>query len=717
MARYRASRPKSKAEAERIQLEQLKSWRDQELARQASNRYQMAIDEDFYDGIQWTVEDARELMARGQSPVVYNETKPTIDWLIGTERRTRIDHKIVPTQRGEQALKDAINKTKLVKYLTEVNRTVYNRSRAFEDQVKAGVGWIDVGISDQAGEEPIRDSYESWKNVLYDSLGQDRDINRDARYLFRMKWVDIDIAQAYFPDKADALERAAESNPGNRGFEWWFGRRLSELDPDEGTVLQSRWQHYDASAWLYNPRDRVQIFECWWKRPEVIEYSLGPGHQDRRVKMAMYVTIFTDDAVLWEGPSPYRHGKFPLIPLWCFRRSRDGAPYGVVRNIRGPQESLNKRMSKSLFVMSSNQLVLESSAIDESVMGEDEIRQEAAAPDGMIVLADGGLEKFKLERQNEVAVGHLQLADRDKVAIRESSGVSSESLARDTNVTSGVAMRAKHEQGSLLNLPIFDNLRMARQIEGEIKVSLIEQFYTEEKVFRLTGERSTDDWVEINVRDEVTGDVLNDVTAFKAKFVVDEQDFREDIQRAMFESLMELLNQIATVNPQFAMNVMDLVIEYSDVPGRETIVKRIRELTGQTDPNEMPNPEVEAKKVKDAAMQEAAKELELRQLEAKVKEIEGRVEKASAEKLLRLTEAMFSALQAAGIVAQVPGTTPIADEILRSAGFIDQGGQDPNIPAPAAPMAMPALPSEAQQADGVRQGIQTPSMQDGLPPA
>ncbi|MFN8760258.1 MAG: hypothetical protein ACK5XA_15795 [Tagaea sp.] len=713
MARYRTS----KAKEAQAQLEQLKSWRDQELARQASNRYQMALDEDFYDGMQWTVEDARELLARGQSPVVYNETKPTIDWLIGTERRTRIDHKVVPTQRGEPALKDAINKTKLLKYLTEVNRTVYNRSRSFEDQVKAGVGWIETGISDDAEDEPIFDRHESWRNVLYDSLGEDRDINRDSRYLFRMKWVDVDVAQAYFPEKRDEIERAAESNPGNRGFEWWFGRRLSELDPDEGSgVVQSRWQHYDAAAWLYNPRDRIQIYECWWRKPVAEDVMIGPGVKSRRVRMQMHATLFTDGDTLWDGPSPYRHNKFPLIPMWCFRRARDGAPYGVVRNIRGPQESLNKRMSKSLFVMSSNQLIIESTAIDPSVMDEDEIRQEAAAPDGMIVLADGGTEKFKLERQNDVAQGHLALADRDKVAIREGSGVSSESLARDTNVTSGVAMKRKHEQGSLLNLQIFDNLRMARQIEGEIKLALIEQFYTEEKVFRLTGERNIQDWVEINTVDEVTGLRLNDVTAFKAKFIVDEQDFREDIQRAMFESLMELLNQIATVNPQFAMNVMDLVIEYSDVPGRETIVKRIRELTGQTDPNEMPDPAVEMKKQKDAALQDKAKELELRQLEVKVAEVEARIQKTGAEKLLRMTEAMFSALQAAGIVAQVPGTTPIADEILRSSGFQDQGGQDPDIPAPAAPMAMPALPNDTQPNAGPQAGIQTPSLTDGPPP-
>ena len=39
---------------------------EDELDRQAQNRIDMAIDEDFYDNIQWREEDARELKERGQ---------------------------------------------------------------------------------------------------------------------------------------------------------------------------------------------------------------------------------------------------------------------------------------------------------------------------------------------------------------------------------------------------------------------------------------------------------------------------------------------------------------------------------------------------------------------------------------------------------------------------------------------------------------------------
>lgn len=680
-----------KADEDRTLLTQLKGWRDQELSRQSANRYQMALDEDYYDSIQYTPDEAAELLKRGQPPVVYNEVKPTVDWLVGTERRTRTDFKVAPTQKSDEALEDAQNKTKVLKYLSEVNRTPFTRSQSFKDSIRAGVGWIEVGVRADPEDEPIYDRHESWRNMLYDSLGSSLDLNQDSRYLFRMKWLDLDIAQAYFPDKAAEVEQSAEGNPGNRGFDWWYGRRLSEIDPADGDfTLQSRWMYYDASAWLHNPRDRVQVFEAWYLRPTIESTRIGSASHDV-TRMRMHCAIFTDTHMLWSGVSPYRHNRFPFIPVWCYRRARDNAPYGVIRSLRGPQDSLNKRMSKSVFVMSTNQVVMEKAAIEPSVMDEQEIREEASAPDGMIILASGGMEKFEIRRENDVAQAHMQLAERDRASIRQIGGVTSESLGRDTNLVSGVALQAKHDQGSLLTAEPLDNLRLARQQEGELKIALIEQYMTEPKVIRLTGERGKHDFLEINAIDETTGQRVNDVTAFKAQFIIDEQDFREDLRRAMFEQLMEMLGRIAQVDPLFARNTLDLVMEYGDMPGRAAFVKRVRDITGQPDPDAPPDPAAEQERL--AQKQKAAQmdDLALEKLAAEVAELKARAGKGENEKILKMVEAMFNAMQAANIVATNPAVTPVADALLAGAGYQDAGGQDPNIPAPAPP----ALPANA----------------------
>ena len=51
----------------------------------------MAIDHDYYDHLQWREEDAQLLMDRGQAPLVFNESRQTIDWVSGMQKRMRMD--------------------------------------------------------------------------------------------------------------------------------------------------------------------------------------------------------------------------------------------------------------------------------------------------------------------------------------------------------------------------------------------------------------------------------------------------------------------------------------------------------------------------------------------------------------------------------------------------------------------------------------------------
>ncbi len=61
----------------------------------------MALDQDFYDNLQWDPEDAATLRDRGQMPLVYNEVAPMVDWVIGTERRTRVDSNRDTSRSGQ----------------------------------------------------------------------------------------------------------------------------------------------------------------------------------------------------------------------------------------------------------------------------------------------------------------------------------------------------------------------------------------------------------------------------------------------------------------------------------------------------------------------------------------------------------------------------------------------------------------------------------------
>lgn len=74
-----------------------------------------------------------------------------------------------------------------------------------------------------------------------------------------------------------------------------------------------------------------------------------------------------------------------------------------------------------------------------------------------------------------------------------------------------------------------------------------------------------------------------------------------------------------------------------------------------------------------------------KKLEAKKPQelVDAEVEKKKAETVKIYTEAAFGAMQAGEVVAQTPSVAQIADVVMSSAGFVPQGGKDPNIPTPS----------------------------------
>jgi len=666
--------------AEEMKLHaKLMTWFQQEMRRQSVNRYQMALDEDYYDSEQWTAQEKAVLRARGQAPVVYNETKSTIDWLIGTERRTRTDFTVHAREESKEAEEDAKVKSKLLKYLNDVNNTVFERSSVADDVFKAGLGWLEVGISSDPEDEPIYQRFQSWRGMLYDSLGERRDL-QDSRYMFRFRMVDLDFAIAYFPDKETELRASAVSNDSQSYLEWWNG---SLEDIGTGTPMPGKYTMYDSDAWANNLRERVLLIECWYAEATKEKVGIGASVVDV-VRRKIRISIITERHVITDQASPYLHNRFPFIPFWCYRRKRDGAPYGVARAIRGPQDALNKRMSKVQHILSQSQIIAENDAFDDEIMTADEAREEYSAPDGMVLLARGGLAKVKTDRQNDVAESHVRLMDTDTAIIRNAAGVTNENLGRDTNAQSGVAVQKKVDQGSVLTAEIFDNMLLARQLEGEITLSLIEQYYNQPKEFSITGERQKREYVQINTPDPVTGEILNDITARRANFIIGEQNWKQTLQQAAAESMMELLQQLAPTSPEIVTSLLDVAIELFDLPNKTLVLQRIRAVTGMTDPNETPTPEEDARRQENQRKKDEAEQLEKDRQVAEIDNLRAKTDDINASRVKKGVESSYAAMQAGQVIATMPAVAPIADEVMKGAGYQDPSpaGADPNFPVP-----------------------------------
>jgi len=629
-----------------------------EMERQRTNRLEMATDERFADGDQWT-----ELEAE------------------------------------------------LMKYLADVNRSEFAWSQAFEDAVCAGVGWIESGVQGDEQGEPIYTRRENWRNMLHDSAAQEYDIE-DGRYIFRFKYTDVDTAVSHFEDAREVIETAAEATIDIAS--------LTMDDPSEAHENYLTGQYEGSRQIEFINRNRVRMVEGWLKLPvkekrisggdfrgeiydpysqgHLADINEGRAQVVERVTQRVFVVIFTSQGIVWHSPSPYRHNRYPFTPIWCYRNKETLLPYGIVRNMRDLQRDVNKRHAHALFLLVHKRVIMDQNAIEDI----DNLEQEINRPNAIIEKRPGY--EFKVESDRDIGAAHMELMSRSIQFIQHTTGVTDESLGRETNAKSGKAIIARQEQGALATAPLFDNLRLSRQIAGEKELSLIEQFMTEEKQFRITNKRGTPQYVTIN-----DGLPQNDIVRHKADFIISESAWQATLRRADSLELTEFFKMVGPAAPQVVLATLDLVVESMDVPNGEEIVTRIRQITGMEDPDTDPDdPEAMARqeqKMKEAKLQEDMVLAQLRKAQADADDKSASADKkrADIEKLFaglpgdKITQKNM-ALELAMQLINLAAAAPVADEILAESGYVPPPAAEPSVMPQGAdippPEALP-VPEEA----------------------
>lgn len=676
-----------------------------EIDRHAENRTEMELDGRYYDHDPWTEEEKRILAERGQMASSFNVVATTINWLIGTERRGRMDYKVLPRQkRGQPA---AERKSELLKYLGDVNRSEFAWSRAFADAMKVGVGWVESGWQAPDMGTVVFDRYESWRNILWDSYSQEDDLS-DARYIFRTRWADLDDALMLFPHRAELLNRSINA-PFRTGMLRSFG-----IDAYGDSMMDSVESNAHWAVGLNQAagRQRLRLIECWFRKPAQVLVMQGgdfsgelfdkysPGHLSevdsgrasiiRRNKQRVFVAVMTPTGLLSLQASPYRHNRLPFTPVWCYRKGKDGQPYGMIRGLRTIQDHINKAASKAIYILSTNKVVMDQGAVPDI----EAFREEVARPDAIIEKVPG--KELVLNMERDLSQAHMQIMGQMIQLVQTVSGVTDDNVGRQTNAHSGKAIELRQNQGALATAEPFDNLMNARRQHGDKMLSLAEQFIPEEMEFRITTQRGGAQFVKINDTDET------DITATRADFVISEQNWNPTLRMAKADMLAQLIQQLAPTFPQIGPMIIDLVTELMDLPNGEEITKRIRQVTGMKDPDEDPNRPLTPEEQELANAKKAEAEMAARQQAAAIGKLEAdaALSKAKADQTMEAAvtarlAAMEKALTNIIAMVQVPQLVPQADALLAAATQptgtpqMDPGAMPPQPPMPPPGAQMP----------------------------
>lgn len=466
----------------------------------------------FYDGNQLSATERNELMEMGQVPVIVNLIKTRIDNITGQEIKTRTKFRYRSRSGKANEVKTANALSDLSYYQSDNERSMAKLSDVGLNARVIGIGWHEFEVEEEPRRlcERVGDPFE----FVWDVADKTKDMS-NQRHVFRYRWLELADAEEMFPKFKDYLRGLAERN--TRGIQEEFAKGLLEVNTEYGSPAGQIFSgvYNDAEKGMVcvvekQYRVRADLWEAITKDGKVVRTfdkdeaervaknkKIGDGiFRNRGWKVKSI--FFTADTELWHGDLEQQidpiNGAFLYTPYVYNRELISGKPYGAVRGAIDPQRMYNKKASKLLWLLSSRQIVAEADASDDW----EDVAEQAAKPDGIILLKEGALNKIKLDRNQPEIATHFQSMQQHLIEIKEALGIYDESMGAQTNAQSGLAI-GRRQQGTQNNFVLpQDRFREMKIRHGKKLLQLLRTTYTEQVVFWITDDQGASKEMSLN---------------------------------------------------------------------------------------------------------------------------------------------------------------------------------------------------------------------------
>lgn len=666
---------------------------------------QAALCERMYmgGGLQWSDTDKDILRGQGRPFYEFNEVKPSVNSAIGYQIQNRMDIAFKP--RGEKGdLETATILSKVAMQVADATKLHWMETQVYSD-----------GLIEQRGYYDVRMDFDRNMKGDITIFGLDpRDVipDPDAKSYDPDKWGDVTVSRWLTLDEIEQLwGKAARDKAEASGDD---GQDYGDTDDEErrnkfgsdrnvglydafnmGADNLKRYRVIDRQISEYVKTDCLVFPETGdilildSMAADSIADALSKGAvRAKRMRRRIRWVVSTYSTTLHEGYSPYDH--FTIVPYFAYFRR--GMTRGMVDDAIGPQEALNKAVSQYVHIINTSAnsgWVVEEDSLTN--MDTEEL-EDIGAKTGLVIEYKAGSTKPEKITPNQIPTGVDKLIDRATKALKDVT-VPEAMRGQQGPESSGVAIQAKQfASQQQLAVPL-DNLAYTRQMLATRILKLIQRYYDSYRVFRITETdpqtgKPREEILEINKFDPETGSYLYDVTVGEYDVVITEQPMQVTFENSQFQQVIELMKAGVQLPPTAALR-------YSNLSDKHDLIEQISSAGA-------PPPDPEA---------EANAQLTLAQ-----------ARKADSDATNTDMETLYSAAQTAQVLATIPQTAPLADELAASVGFKDQNGGTAVPQLAEAAMATPPVDPFPSNTDpttpaspdvGFRAGIETPEA-DGV---
>lgn len=731
---------------EGLSRNQFEKWHE-EIKAQPAWRAEADRESDYCDGNQLDSDVLRKQAAVGMPPAIEPLIGPVMDSVLGMEAQHRTDWRVIPDSdhEGDEVAEALNHKLNTAERQSKADRACSN---AFAGQSKVGVGWVEVSRDNNPFNYPYRCTSIPRNEIFWDWRGSHDVAGMDHRYRIRRKWTDKEQAKLLFPEHEALIEQASG---GWSGFDTSFtsdggkstglamsgnsmpqsyGAVTTPLAGDTGTsypmlaAYQSseRGSSLEEQEWRDTGNSRICLFEVWYrvwsralvmKMPDgrVVEYNTEDEMHQMIVATGavtpFYAVISKVRLSWWLGPhrlsddpSPYRHNKFPYVPFWGKREDRTGVPFALIRGMMFMQDNINATTSKIRWGLSAVRTERTQGA---TVDDDNTVRAEVGRPDADIVLVKNFTKDqhvFKVTRDFELNTQQFQMLNDSRDGIKRVGGLNDAFFGAGGRSQSGVAVTNLAEESNKALADIYDNFRVSRSEVGELLLSLIiEDMIGKPETILIKGHSLKDDKpIHLNksMVDEETGlsYLDNDVERTLLKVGLEDVPSTPSFKSQQLNAFSEVFK---AAPERYQDALFPQLLNLMDVPNKQDAIKAVKEAAQNQTPEQI---QEQIKQAVEQALTKAMVEAKTRELDLKEQLNNATIKNLVAAAVKTMTEAEFAAMQAGQAIATMPQIAPIADIVMKNAGYQPPtpGGVDPNFPTPAAEDA--ATASQPPVVDG-----------------
>ena len=509
----------------------------------------------FFAGDQWLQADLNNLQLQKRPALTINKIISTLGTLFGEQIYNRNETIFRPASGALPETAEIL--TKVWKQVSQNNQLPYVRSELFADGVIRSRGFVDVRLSfsDTMVGEVFIENMNS-KNVVIDPDAEEYDPDK-WNDVFTTKWCTAqDISVLYseedaeylknkdgsaFPYGYDSIEKVRDRFGGVLPLAGYYGvhephglRRNVRLLDRQYRKLDKQEHFVDISTGDMRP-----IPSSWDRNriASVLEKAGGRVSTTKKLVKRIRWTVTADNIVLHDEWSPYKH--FTVVPYFPYFRY--GRTIGLVENLLGPQEMLNKVSSQELHVINTTAnsgWKLKVGSLKN--MSVEELEMKGAST-GLVMELDDINSAEKIT-PNATPQGLDRLSYKAEEHIKSISNVSDSMQGFDREDVAAKAIQTKRQASSMNMTKVIDNLERTDYLIARNVLDIIQEYYTEPRLMVITGDDllRQPETIEVNTYDEATQQITNDLTLGEYSIIVTSTPYRATLEDSQFEQALSL---------------------------------------------------------------------------------------------------------------------------------------------------------------------------------